>query len=329
MGYLGTYCVIELLRKGFRVRATVRDAARSAEWRALVGTLSGVADGIEIVEADLSRDAHWPEAVMGCRYVLHVASPFPPGQPRNADEIVIPAREGTLRVLQASLAANVERVVLTSSMVAMAYPKGQSPEVISESFWSDADHPLATPYIKSKTLAELAAWDLVKSNGQNKLLSVVAPSTVLGPVFGKRYSYSIQSVSRLLNGSVPAIPRLGFAFVDVRDVVDLHLRAMVASEAGGERYLATGDFHWLEEIAGILRSSLGPGARRVPRMRLPDFALKLMAMVDPGIRTVSRELGRSYRISWEKSQRTFGWSPRPFQETVVDCANSLIRVGAV
>lgn len=326
-GFLGARCVIELLRKGYRVRTTVRDHSWSGELRTVIAREA--AGTLEIVPADLNSDAPWAKAVSGCRYVLHVASPFPPKQPRDANELITPAREGTLRVLKAAMEANVERVVLTSSVVAMAYPPGEAPEVATEALWTDPEHPFATPYIKSKTLAESAAWDLVENSGRKNLLAVIAPSTILGPVLTKDFSYSVQIVARMLNGSMPGIPRLGFNFVDVRDVAELHLRAMTTETAGGERYLVSEEFHWLDEIAAILKESLGKDAKRVPRMRVPDFMVKLMAKFDPSLRSVVNELGRKRVVSSLKARETFGWSPRPFQRTVVDCATSLIWAGAV
>jgi len=328
-GFLGGHCIIALLRKGYQVRTTIRDLARANELQTMIADAVGEVGSLDIVEADLANDVGWSEAIRGSRYVLHVASPFPSAQPRNADELVAPARDGALRILRACLDAKVERVVLTSSSAAMSYPAGKTPDPVTEQYWTNPDHPLATPYVRSKVLAERAAWDFVASNQCKNLLTVVAPSAILGPVLGRDFSYSVQVVSRLLNGSAPVIPRLGFSFVDVRDVAELHLRAMTSEVAAGERYLGSGEFHWLEDIASILRRSLGARARRVPRRRAPDFVVRLIAMLDPGLRSVARELGRKRTVSSEKAERTFAWRSRPFEETVLDCANSLIRIGAV
>jgi dihydroflavonol-4-reductase len=328
-GYVGSWCIIELLRQGYRVRTTVRDRGRSGELRTAMAREVQHIEHFEIIKADLESDEAWPEAVKDCRYVLHIASPFPPKQPKDAEQLIRPAREGTLRVLKACLEANVERVVLTSSSSAMAYPTGETPELVTEEYWTDPDHPSATPYVKSKVWAEAAAWEFVAHNERSDLLTVIAPSTILGPVLNKDFSYSLRSVACLLDGSVPAIPRLGFAFVDVRDVAELHLRAMTTPAAGGQRYLASGEFHWLEEVAAILRSSLGAEGKRVPRYRAPDFMVKLLAKFNPELRSVIKELGQRRVFSSEKARQMFGWSPRPFQETVVDCATSLIWAGAI
>lgn len=327
-GFLAGHCIIALLARGYPVRTTVRDLAASGELRARIATAGG--EGyLDIVAADLGSDAGWREAVRGARHVLHVASPFPPAQPRDADELIVPARDGTLRILKACLAAGVERVVLTSSSSAMSYPGERIPGAVTERCWTSLAHPAVTPYIKSKVLAERAAWDFVASHQCEKLLTVIAPSTVLGPVLARDYSYSVQVIARLLDGSAPVIPRLGFCFVDVRDVATLHLQAMQSDAAAGERYLGSGGFHWLKEIASILRGTLRSEARRVPRMRAPDFVVRLIAMVDPGLRPVARDIGRRRNLSSEKTEKTFAWHTRPFEETVLDCARSLIRIGAV
>jgi dihydroflavonol-4-reductase len=328
-GFLGGHCIVGLLRRGYQVRTTVRDLIRASELRATIASAVGEAANLDIVEADLGSDRGWREAVSGSRYVLHAASPFPAAQPRNADELIAPARDGTLRILRACLDAKAERVVLTSSSAAMSYPDGGTPDPVTEQYWTNPDHSSATPYVKSKVLAERAAWDFVGSNQCKSLLTVVAPSAILGPVLNKDFSYSVQVVSRLLSGSAPVIPRLGFPFVDVRDVAELHLQAMTSEVAAGERYLGSGEFHWLEDVASILRRSLGSAAKHVPRRRAPDFVVRLIAMVDPGLRAVAHELGRKRIVSSEKAENTFAWSPRSFEETVLDCANSLIRVGAV
>jgi dihydroflavonol-4-reductase len=328
-GYIGSWCIIELLRRGYRVRTTLRDKGRAGELRTAIAREIRNIENFETIKADLESDEGWPEAVADCRYVLHIASPLPQKQPKDASQIIRPAREGTLRVLKACLEANVERVVLTSSAGAMAYPAGETPEPITEESWTDPNGPSATPYVKSKVLAEAAAWEFVSENGRVDMLTVIAPSVVLGPVLNKDYSYSLRAVSCLLDGSIPAIPRVGFAFVDVRDVADLHLRAMTTPEAGGQRYLASGEFHWLDEIAAILRSGLGAEGKRVPRWRAPDFMIKLVAKFKPELRSVARELGKRRDFSSEKARQMFGWTPRAFPLTVVDCGMSLVWAGAV
>ena len=258
-GYLGGWCVIELLRRGYTVRTTVRSLSREPQVRAAVGSEVDPGDRLTVLAADLTSDEGWAEAVDGCAYVLHVASPFPPKQPKDPDELIVPAREGTLRVLRASLDAGVKRVVVTSSVAAIRLADGAAVRPLDERDWTDPNNQGLTPYVRSKTIAEQAAWDLVRERGQEDRLSVVNPGAIIGPVLNDDLSYSLQAVQRLLDG-VPGVPRLGFSLVDVRDVADLELRAMTAPEAGGERFIATTQFLWMGEMGEVLRERLGEAA---------------------------------------------------------------------
>ena len=246
-GFLGGWCVIELLRRGYTVRTTVRSLSREPQVRATVGSEVDPGDRLTVLAADLTSDEGWPEAVEGCDYVLHVASPFPPKQPKDPDELIVPAREGTLRVLRASLDAGVKRVVVTSSVAAIRLSEGAAVRPLDEGDWTDPDSPGLTPYVRSKTIAEQAAWDLVRERGEEDRLSVVNPGAIIGPVLNDDLSYSLQAVQRLLEG-MPGMPRLGFSLVDVRDVADLEIRAMTAPDAGGERFIAATQFLWMAEI---------------------------------------------------------------------------------
>ena len=329
-GFLGSWCLVELLRRGYRVRTTVRDPSREPGLRALLEPEVEAGDRLSVHVADLTEDAGWDAAVGGCDYVLHVASPFPPRQPEDPDELIVPAREGTLRVLRAGLGAGVKRIVVTSSVVAVAN-SGRPPasgEAFTEEDWSDPLNPDLSPYGRSKTIAERSAWDLVNETGDKKRLSVVAPSAIIGPALSDDRSYSLQAIERLLEG-MPGIPRLGFSFVDVRDVADLQLRAMTAPEAAGERFIGSGPFLWMSEVAEVLRDRLGPAAAKVPTRKVPNFVVRAMARFDPGLRTVVGDLGKRRIVSAEKARTRLGWSPRPIEESIVDTAESLMRVGAV
>ena len=329
-GFLGSWCLVELLRQGFDVRTTVRDSSREPEVRAMLAPEVEAGERLSVHVADLTDDAGWADAVSGCDYVLHVASPFPPQQPEDPDELIVPARDGAVRVLRAALAAGARRIVLTSSAVAVAN-SGNPPTTgaaFTEADWSDPLNPHLTPYGRSKTIAERAAWDLVNESGDTSRLAVVCPSAILGPTLSRDRSYSLQAIERLLGG-MPGIPRLGFSFVDVRDVADLHVRAMTAPQAAGERFLGAGPFLWMSEVAEILRARLGPAAAKVPTRKVPNFVVRAMARFDPGLRSVVGDLGKRRDMSSEKAMTTLGWSPRPIDETVVDTAESLIRFEAV
>jgi nucleoside-diphosphate-sugar epimerase len=326
-GFLGGWCLVELLRRGYRVRTTVRNIEREPEVRARLEPEVGAGDRLSVLAADLRSDDGWEQAVGGCDYVLHVASPFPAVQPKDPDELIVPAREGTLRVLRAALDAGVGRVVVTSSVAAVGGSTSRAAAPLTEADWTDTDNPKLTPYTRSKTIAERAAWDFVKERGEAEKLAVVNPGAILGPVLSDDRSFSLQLVERLLKG-MPGTPRIGFSIVDVRDVADLQIRAMTATEAGGERFIAVARFQWMAEVAAVLRDRLGTDAAKVPKRGVPDLVVRGMGIFDPGVRSIVGQLGRRVEMSSEKAQTLLGWSPRPVEETVVDCARSLIGEGA-
>lgn len=329
-GFIGSHCILQLLAAGHDVRTTVRSKAREADVRAMLKEGGATStDRLTFAIADLEKDAGWSDAVAGSEYVLHVASPFPPSLPKHEDEIIVPAREGTLRVLRACRDAGVKRVVLTSSFAAIGYGHGHAPQSkpYDETSWTDPNGPDIFPYVKSKTLAERAAWDFVATHSGLEL-SVVNPVGVFGPVLAPDFSTSILLVQRLMNGAVPGIPRLHFGVVDVRDVADLHLRAMTDPAAKGERFLAvSGDFMSIQEIAMVLRRRLGKTARRVPRFQLPNFAVRLAALLDPALKQLLPELGNPRNGTSEKAQRLLKWSPRSNEDAIVATAESLLKLG--
>jgi nucleoside-diphosphate-sugar epimerase len=333
-GFLGGWCLVELLRQGYRARTTVRDLAREDEVRANVATEVDAGGRLTVLRADLTEDEGWAQAVEGCDFVLHVASPFPPGQPKDPDELIVPARDGTLRVLRASLAAGVKRIVATSSVAAVRNDRGgalHGEREFTEEDWSDPGDPHMTPYARSKVMAERTAWQFMREQGAEERLVTVQPGAIAGPVLGADRSYSLEAVERLLEGRMPGLPKLGFAFSDVRDLAALEVAAMTAPEAGGQRLLAAGTFLWFSDVAAILRERLGADARKVPTRRVPNFVVRAMALVDPSVRSVADELGWETRFSLENARRRVGWTPRPVEETIVDCARSLLAkpAGAV
>lgn len=326
-GFLGGWCVVELLRRGYEVRTTVRDLSREGEVRAAVGSQVDAGERLAVLAADLTGDGGWGEAVAGCDYVLHVASPFPPTQPKDPDELIVPAREGTLRVLRAALSGGVKRVVVTSSVAAIA-GGAKTPGPLTEADWTDLDFPGLSPYVRSKTIAERAAWQLVDEEGARERLATVNPGAILGPMLHRDASYSLEAVGRLLKGT-PGIPRIGFSFVDVRDVAELHVKAMLAPAAGGERFIAVAEFLWMAEVAAILRRELGPAARKVPTRKVPDLLVKAMGLFDPSVRTITNQLGKKLTYSSEKARTQLGWSPRPVPETIADTGRGMVELGLV
>lgn len=328
-GFIGSHCILQLLAAGHQVRTTVRSRHREADVRAMLKE-GGAEPGerLSFAVANLEADAGWPEAVAGCEYVLHVASPFPAGVPRNEDELIVPAREGALRVLCASRDAGVKRVVLTSSFAAIGYGHDPQQAPFDETSWTDLGDHHVRPYAKSKTLAERAAWEFIATEGKDLELSVVNPVGVFGPVLGADYSTSILLVQRLMDGQMPGCPKIYFGVVDVRDVADLHIRAMTDPAAKGERFLSVaGDFMSILEIARVLKSRLGESAKRVPTFQLPNWLVRLAAVRDPAVKQILPELGKAKNATSEKARRLLGWNPRSNADAIVATAESMQRLG--
>jgi len=328
-GFVGSHCILALLAAGHQVRTTVRSLKREADVRRMLkegGAEPG--DRLSFVEADLLGDAGWPQAVAGCDFVLHVASPFPPTIPKNEDELIGPARDGALRVLRAARDAGVKRVVLTSSFAAVGYGHAVRSAPFDETSWTNPAGADVAPYVKSKTLAERAAWDFIARDGGALELSVVNPVGVFGPVLGPDYSTSILMVQRLMDGAIPGCAKLYFGAVDVRDVADMHLRAMTDPAARGERFLAVaGDFLSMLEIALVLKRRMGAAARRVPGRQLPNWLIRLASLRDPTVKQILPELGKRKNATSGKAQRVLGWAPRSSEEAIASTAESLVRLG--
>ncbi len=328
-GFIGSYCILQLLAAGHQVRTTIRDLKREGYVRAMLkqgGSEAG--DRLSFAAANLENDAGWPEAVRGCDYVLHVASPFPATVPKDENELIVPAREGTLRVLRASRDAGVKRVVLTSSFAAIGYGHPPQNTPFDETSWTNPNGADVQPYVKSKTLSERAAWDFIANEGGSLELSVVNPVGVFGPVLGSDYSTSILLVQRLMDGAMPGCPRLYFGVVDVRDVADLHIRAMTDPSAKGERFLSiAGDFMSILDIAKVLKQRMGQQAKSVPTRQLPNWLVRMASLRDPAVKQIIPELGKRKNATNEKAKRLLGWSPRSNEEAVVATAESLVRLG--
>lgn len=330
-GFIGSHILLRLLVAGHDVRTTVRNLKREPEVRAMLrqGGMNASQEGnLSFMAADLERDDGWQEAVAGREFVLHVASPLPPAMPKDENELIVPARDGTLRVLRAARDAGVRRVVLTSSFAAIGYGHTQQEAPFDETVWTNLNGGDVAPYTKSKALAERAAWDFMAREGGQLELSAVNPVGVFGPVLGPDYSASILLVQRLMDGALPGCPRLWFGVVDVRDVADLHLRAMTHPAARGERFLAiAGDALTMAEMAAILKQRLGNSARRVPTRELPNWLVRLASLRDPAVKLILPELGKKKNATSAKAHRLLGWTPRSNEEALVATAESLLRFG--
>jgi nucleoside-diphosphate-sugar epimerase len=328
-GFVGSHVILQLLEAGHEVRTTVRSLQREAAVRAMLeGAGAAPGDRLSFFAADLERDDGWAEAVAGCDSVLHVASPMPPVAPKSEDEVIVPARDGTLRVLRAARDANVRRLVLTSTCGAIYYGHPPRKAPFDETSWTNLDGEMSA-YVKSKAIAERAAWDFVAAEGGPLELTAINPSGIFGPALGPDYSASLDLVKRLLNG-MPGCPQLHFGVVDVRDVADLHLRAMTSPAAKGERFIAVaGECMSMLDIAKVLKARLGDSAKKVPTRQLPNWVVRVAARFDPAMQQLLPLLGNVRNATSEKAQRILGWKPRSREEAIAATGESLVRLGIV
>jgi dihydroflavonol-4-reductase len=325
-GYIAGFLIRQMLDAGWQVHTTIRNPAREAGLRPLLG---GDSETLQFFVADLTGDAGWAEAMAGCSHVAHVASPFSTNAPRDENELIAPARDGVLRALRFARAAGVTRFVQTSSVAAIAYGHGNGQHRFTEADWTDVDGPGVYAYVKSKTIAERAARDWVATEGGPIEFVSVNPAAVLGPVWSDDFSASIEVVRQLLGGLLPGCPDIGFGLVDVRDVADLHLRALTAPGIAGERFIASGPFLKLIDVARILKARMPDQARKVPTRGLPDWLVRFAALFNPMIRQITGELGNVRDADAGHALTVLGWQTRPVEESIVDCAQSLIERGIV
>lgn len=328
-GFIGGEVIERLLERGHTVRTTVSSKAKSEAQ--LHGRWPTAGDRLRVFQAELMADAGWAEANAGCEAVAHVASPLPVSVPRDENELIVPAREGTLRALRFAHEAGIRHFVQTSSNAAISYGHPKSKTHFDERHWTNVDAPGVQPYIKSKAIAERAARDWVVVNAPEMAFCSVNPVLVLGPVASDDFTASIEVVRRMLTGAIPMIPRICLPIVDVRDVAMLHVLALEADPVTirDERFAATAQPYWMADIAAMLREHLGAHARRVPTMPMPDLVLRLMGMFSRDIRQLAGEIGRRKEISGQHAKDVLGWTTRPGEETVVDTARSLIAQGIV
>ncbi len=325
-GFLGRHVAVQLLAAGYDVRGTLRSLKRTKAVETAIRSADGAASGkLTFVAADLLSDNGWAAALSGVTDVIHTASPFPSKVPKNENDLIAPAREGTLRVLRAAKDADVRRVVLTSSTAAVSYGRGKPP--FTEADWTDINSPLATAYYKSKTLAEQAAWDFARESGLQ--LTVINPSMILGPILGAENGTSVGLVRALMTGRYPVLPDFRVPVVDVRDVADAHVRALEVEEAVGERFIIAGETLSVKDIATVLRHDYPAYARKISRFVLPNWLAGIASRFDPGLKLIVAELGRDARVSNDKGRRMLGWKPRPEADAIRASADSLIAAGLV
>ncbi|GAB3407238.1 aldehyde reductase [Schumannella luteola] len=328
-GYIGGWCVLAALRAGYDVRTTVRDLAKGDTLRGLLQKAEAF-DGarLQIVRADLASDDGWADAVADVDFVLHVASPTLRTAVESEEAMIAAARDGVRRVLRASRDAGVKRVVLTSASGAIVYGHPKRTEPFTENDWTVVDNPDVAPYQRSKTLAERAAWAFVEQEGGALELAAVNPTAVIGPLLGTDDPPSLRTIRGMLTGALPVCPPFGTGWVDVRDVADLHLRAMTDPAAAGERFIAiSGRSLRIVDVARILRARLGDRAAKVPTRELPVFAARLLGVRNPALRALRPQLGRDFPATGAKAERLLGWRPRPIEDSIAETAESLIAHG--
>lgn len=328
-GFIAGHCILQLLAQGYAVRTTVRSLAKEASARKTLedaGMIHG--EHLSFAAADLLEDTGWADAVAGMDFILHVASPVMPGHVDNENDVIVPAREGTLRVLRAARDAGVRRVVLTSAFHAVSWGHPHGDHVFTEKDWTVPDGPGVDAYGKSKTLAERAAWDFVSSHGGAPELTTMLPVAVMGPVMGREVTGANHVVQRLLTGTLRAFPDLYIPIVDVRDVAAAHILAMTHPDAAGERFLlSNGPAIAMKDIGAIIRAELGEAARRVPTRSMPSVVVRIVARFRKELRPFVRDLGYAKQTSNEKARRTLGWNPKAPRVAIVDAARSMLRSG--
>jgi len=329
-GFLGLHTAVGLLERGYRVLGTVRNLSRVPELKSVLEKNNLNPDGVEFAEADLLDKEVWFGLARQVDFILHIASPFPREMPRDPQELIRPAREGVLNVLRAAAVAEVQRVVLVSSVGAIGYGKarGQRSGLFTEEDWTDDTNLKdTTPYFRSKTIAEKVAWEFMAGDHSGLEFSVVCPSAILGPVLERDFGTSANMIVKMLDGSAPAVPRGGYDVIDVRSVVDLLVRAMEQPSAAGERFIAAAGYLSFREITTLLRKNFP--AYSVPRISMPDFLVRVMARFEPSLKPLLIELGVKRRYDHSKAGEVLGWKPITPQDAVLSCADSLIDLGIV
>lgn len=327
-GYIAGELIRQLLAKGWTVNGTVRNVAGSeAGLRARLG--SPAHDRFRLFAAELMSDDGWAAAMEGCSHVAHVASPIPAQAPKHEDDLIVPAREGTLRALRFAKAAGVTRFVQTSSTAAVAYGVDRGVHHFDESHWTNIDHPDAYPYVKSKTIAERAAREWIAAEGGAMEFVSVNPGMVLGPVDSADFSASVELVQQLLSGAMPMAPNLGFPIVDLRDIAALHVLALETPGLAGERFLGAGPSLSALDVAGVLRARLGVKARKTPTRAMPDWLVGVLALFNAEVRGIRTEIGKVRHVDASHARERLGWAMRPVEDTIADCGESLIEHGVV
>nr|WP_231116871.1 NAD-dependent epimerase/dehydratase family protein [Paenibacillus polymyxa] len=324
-GFVAGWAIYELLKRGYRVRTTVRSKEKELLIRKMIQGIGIDTSPLSFYIAELTSDEGWNQAMAGVEYVLHIASPLVAGEHDDLNAFVIPARDGALRVLRSAVNANVGRVVMTSSLAAATPDISSEDQQVNESFWSDPNDKNLNSYRKSKAIAERAAWDFMKETPCKTTLATILPGAIFGSFLSASVPRSIEVIQKLVQGGGPGNPKIGFEIVDVRDLVDLHIRAMTEPKASGQRYIASSGYMRLVDMAKFLKQELGEAGKKITTRSIPDLVLKNAAKLNPSLASLVPMLGRKFRYTSEKARSELGWNPRPAEETVLDSAKKLIE----
>ncbi|MCW9705557.1 SDR family oxidoreductase [Fodinibius salsisoli] len=326
-GFLGSHTTIQLLEKGYEVTGTLRSMDRAKSIKKIIGRHTSHMDRLHFAKADLTDDQVWDTLMPGMDFVQHIASPFPRELPDHEDDLIIPAKNGALNVLKAAADHNVKRVVLTSSIGSIVYGRtnGNRGGMYSESDWTNIQNTEdTTPYFRSKTIAEKAAWQFMEQDRSEMELATVCPGAILGPVLEKDFGTSANIIIKVMDGSMPALPNLGFDIVDVRSVSDLQIRAMEHPEAANERFIGSAGFLKLKEIADMLRQEYPD--KKIPKRTLPNFLVQLFSYFDASLQPVLIDLGVERKVDHSKAKNLLGWEPLPNRKAVLSCAKSINKL---
>ena len=331
-GYVGSHCILKLLQKGYNVKTTLRSMKRKGEVLEMMKTAGVISlDKLTFIETDLTKDANWDEAVKGCKYVLHVASPIAATMPKDENEMIRPAVDGTLRVLKAARDGGVKRVVITSNFGAIGYSHKDPNTIITEEEWTNPAQKDLSAYSRSKVLAERAAWDFMHREGGDLELSVINPVFILGPSLGPNSPSGFDLLNMLLSGKMKAVPNIPFNIIDVRDVADLHIRAMTNPDAKGQRFLAmAGGKITMPEIALLLKNKMPDVAKKVSTRTLPNWVMYVAALFNKQAKDAAHLLKVSRKLSNEKVKKVLGWMPMANNEqAIIAAVESMIKFGTI
>lgn len=328
-GFLGGHVALQLLAAGYTVRGSVRNLDKADKVRKTLAANGADTSRLEFIALDLLSDTGWDHATTDCRYVQHVASPFVTEMPKDRNDLIRPAVEGTRRAVSAALAAGVERIVVTSSIAAIAYGHADISKTFTDADWTNLNNPKVTAYQESKVRAESEAWNLVEGFGARDRLVSINPGAIMGPLLDDDPGTSGALVLRMMSGSMPGAPKMSFSVVDVRDVAAAQVAAMTAPDAGGRRIILADREMTLMDMINAVRAGLPEHARRLPRFELPNWLVRVVSLFDRQIRSNTFELGTVRRVDGDPGRALIGRPTIPGPDAILATAQSLVAHGLV